>query len=121
MYQWLVKSVVTRPLISAIAPKTMKSQQMIVIDSGRRGIGHRLYGSVANCTPVKECAATERKDSETTAAQHQQLISSGRRRGHHLSWSCTLLIGESFSVCECCFQSHATSLECLELGLQTVF
>lgn len=70
MYQWLLRSVVTSPLTSAMLPKIMKSQLMIVIDRGRCGISHRLYGSAADFTPIKERAAAKCEDAETATAEH---------------------------------------------------
>src|SRR6185295_11981093 len=87
---------------------------------GRGGISHRLYGSVADFTPVEECAAAERKDSETPAAKQHPLILSGRLSGHHLSWSRTFVICKCFSVRECRFQTLALGLQCLELRSQCV-
>src|SRR5215470_12191563 len=101
-------------------PKIIKSQQIIVIDLGRGGISHRLYGSVANSAPVKQCAAAECEKGEAASAEYEQLRFPRRSRGHHLSWLCTLLISKGLSVREGCFQTHATRLECLELRLHSV-
>src|SRR5262249_42586782 len=80
----------------------------------------RLYGSVANSAPVKQCAAAECENGETASTEYEQLRFSRRSRSHHLSWLCTLLISEGFSVRDGCFQTHATGLECLELCLHSV-
>src|SRR5215212_3248396 len=69
---------------------------------------------------IEERAAAECERGETAAAEHQPLVSSGRRSGHHLSRSCALLIRKYLSVRECRFQTLATGLECLELSQHAV-